>query len=81
MMSEKTAEVADLLLEEDRFGVGVVVNVEDERVSALHASVLAMIVSLGHFGVGVVAEEARQRVPDVVNDPSDSPRHTDTHGR
>lgn len=65
LMSEETAAVADLLIEHGRIGVGGVVNVEDERVAALHAGVLAMLVSIDHLGVGVVAEEAGQRVPDV----------------
>src|SRR5687768_12394014 len=64
-MPEETTEVANLLVEDRRFGVGIVVSVEEERVAAIHAGVLAMAISLDYFGVRMVAEEARQRVPNV----------------
>jgi hypothetical protein len=59
-VTEQTAEIADFLLELSVCGVGIAVRRENERVPALDADILVMLVAIGHAHVRVVAEKAGQ---------------------
>jgi hypothetical protein len=63
-VAEQAAEVTHLLFERRRCCVGIVLGVEQQRVAALGAHVFVAAVAIGELLVAVLAEEARQRVPD-----------------
>jgi hypothetical protein len=64
VVAEESAKIANLLPEQQRVRVRIAVGLEQERVSALNADVLVIAVAGGKALVGVMAEEARQRVTD-----------------
>jgi hypothetical protein len=64
-VAEQAAGVADLLIEDVAVRERVGRRREDERVPAPHAHVLVMPVAPGEQHVGVVPQEARERVPDT----------------
>ena len=64
-MAEQAAEIPDLLLELRLVTIGVVSVAEDQRVTALDADVFARAVTIGERLVLVMAQEARERVPDA----------------
>ena len=61
-MSEQAAEIPHLFLEKPRRRIRVIGRGKKQWVSALNADVLVMPVAIRHECVGVVAEEAGQRV-------------------
>lgn len=64
-VSEQTARVAHLLAEPLAAGEGVRGPWIDERMAAAHTDILVHSVPVRETDVGVMAQEARQRVTDV----------------
>jgi hypothetical protein len=62
-MTEQAAQVAHLFLERRRRRVGIVLRIEQQRMTALRAHVFMAPVAIGELLVIVLAEKARQRVP------------------
>ena len=65
VVPEQPAQIADALGEDAAAGIRIGADAEQQRVATADARVLSMPVPLHHLFIGVVAEEAGQRVPDV----------------
>jgi len=63
-VAEQATQIPHLLAEQQRVRVPVAVGREQQRVTALDADVLVIAVARRETFVGVMAEEARQRVTD-----------------
>ena len=61
-VSEQPAQVAHFLAEPRGRCVGIAVGMEEQRMSALHADIIVVTVANRETFVGVVAEEAGERV-------------------
>jgi hypothetical protein len=64
-MTEEAAEIPYFLGEERLFRVGVAGGREHQRMAASHTDILVVPIAIHQPPVRVVAEEARQRVPDA----------------
>jgi hypothetical protein len=65
VMTEYSAEVPHLLVEQRRAGVGIAVSSKQQRMTALHANVLVMIVPIDEALIRVVSEKTGQCVTDA----------------
>jgi hypothetical protein len=65
VMTEYSAEVAHFLVEQRGAGVGIDLSGEQQRMTALNANVLVMIVAIDEVLIRVVSEKTRQRVSDA----------------
>jgi hypothetical protein len=64
-MPEYSAEVPHLLIEQQRVGVGIAVSSKQQRMTALYAYVLVMIVPIDEALIRVVSEKTGQCVTDA----------------
>ena len=65
VMTEYSAEVPHLLVEQRRAGVGIAVSGKQQGMTALNANVLVMIVPIDEVLIRVVSEKTRQRVTNA----------------
>jgi hypothetical protein len=68
-MAKETAQIPNLLLEPRRGAIRVVCGIEQQRMPALRADIFVTAVPIGELFVIVLAEEARQGVPDPCRRP------------